>query len=97
MSSLDDPAPCLVVGSLLDCLLLFATRSDVGCEEELVDEIPDLAIVVALVETESLRRSGGRLGPLDRDVLEGFTHQLEVVPIRSGDDDGQGDAVGFGE
>jgi len=56
VAALDHPAMRPVVCGLLDQARLFAAAPDVCCEAEFLDEVSDLAIVVALVETQPLGR-----------------------------------------
>ena len=97
MAAFDNPATCLESGGLLDGAGFVAAAADVRGEAKLVGEVTDLAVVVALVEAEVLGRVARRLGTRDDDALEGLTRQLEVVAVRPGDDDGEGDAVGLGQ
>jgi hypothetical protein len=95
VGALDHPAMRPVVCGLLDQSRLFAAAPDVCREAELLHQIPDLAIVVALVETQPLGREARRLGTGDDDAVEGLARQLEVVTVRACDDDGERNSVGL--
>ena len=69
VGALDDPAAGAEAGLALDRLRLLAASADVGGEGELVAELVQLGVVVALVEAEALGLLGCRLWPLDRDRL----------------------------
>ena len=95
MTALDYPAMCAIVRGLLDRACFLAPAPDVRREAELGGEVAHLAVVVTLVEAEPLRCPARHLGTGDDDTFEGLTRQLEVVAVRSGDDDGEGDALGL--
>jgi len=95
MAPLDYPAACPVVRVFLDRTRFLSAASDMRGETELGGEVTHLAVVVALVEAESLRRAARRSWTGDDDALERLTRQLEVVAVCSGYDDGEGDAVGL--
>src|SRR5919112_6164840 len=78
--ALHHPAPGLGPGVTLGPDLL-AARAQVQGEAELRGEGARLGVVEALVEAEVLWPTARRLGPLDRDGLEGGAHQLVVVAV----------------
>ena len=93
VGSLDDPASCSKSSTPLDALGLFAAGSDVSGESKFADKITDLAVVVAFIEAEPLRRCRCRSRPLDNDVLDRLTRELEVVDVRAGDGEPKGNAL----
>src|ERR1700733_762900 len=97
MAAFDNPATGFESGRLLDGTDLFTATSDVRGEAKFFRQLTHLTVVVALVEAEALRSVARGLGPRDDDALERLTRQLEVVAVRPGDDDGEGDAVGLGQ
>src|SRR5207244_7652539 len=66
-------------------------------EGELRRELVHLRVVVALVEAESLRPLPGWLGSLDRNALDRFASELEVVQVRARRRDPDRDALALGE
>jgi hypothetical protein len=60
MAALDHPAACPEAGGLLDRVGLLAATTDVSREAKLRGERPDLVVVVALVQTETLGVETGR-------------------------------------
>src|SRR5262245_59679826 len=81
MSALYDPPPSFELRLLLQGLGLFTSRTDVGREAKLDQEVPHLLIVVAFVQAHPLGSVGARIGPLDRDALDGLACQLEIIAI----------------
>ena len=55
MGALDDPAPCSIAGLAFERLRFFAAADDVGGEAELGSELAHLVVVVAAIETQTLR------------------------------------------
>jgi hypothetical protein len=71
VAGFDDPAagtPARGAELLLD---LFAARADVRCELARADELTHDRVVEGAVEAQSLRSALARLGPRDRDRVEG--------------------------
>ena len=97
VGALDHPPPGAQAGLALERLCLLAARADVGGEAELGRELVHLGEVVALVQTESLRLLRCRLGPLDRDRLDGGAGELEVVQVRARRGDPERDALTLAE
>ena len=96
MCALRHPAPGLGPGVALGPDLL-TTRAQVQGEAELLGEGARLAIGEALVETEGLRPTACRFGPLDRDGLECGPHQLVVVAVGPVDGRPEGHATAIGQ
>src|SRR5215211_542721 len=94
--ALHHPAPGLGPGVALGPDLL-TTRAQVQGEAELLGEGARLAIGEALVETEGLRPTACRFGPLDRDGLECGPHQLVVVAVGPVDGRPEGHATAIGQ
>jgi hypothetical protein len=92
VGALHDPAAGAGVGIASLLLALLAARADVGDEAEPLDQLPSRRGVVALVETEVLRRLAGRLGSLDRDRGDGLLYELLVVQVGAGGRDPERDA-----
>src|SRR5215218_6370493 len=97
VGAFDDPAAGAEASLALDRLRLFAAAADVRGERELLRELVHLRVVVALVETESLRLVRGRLGSLDRNARERVARELEVVQVRARRRDPDRDALALGE
>lgn len=97
VGAFDDPAPSAVVGLSPDRLGLLPERADVGGEAELVHQLVDGRVVVALVQAEPLRASICRVRPLDRDRLDGCPEQLLVVAVGAVVGYPERDAAGVGE
>ena len=97
VGAFDDPAASAEAGFLLELLRFFAAAADVGGEAELREQLAHLAVVVGLVEADSLRLFGRGLRPLDRDRLERDAGELVVVQVRAGVLDPDRDPFPFGE
>src|SRR5437762_2253910 len=76
--ALDDPAPGLEARAAAQRLGLLAACADVRGVAELVEQLVDLGVVVALVETHPLALARPRLGPLHRDALDRLARPLAV-------------------
>ena len=83
MGAFDYPAADFLTGSLSLGGSFLALRADVGDEAVGLEEGAHLIVVVALVQAGVLRVRLGRLGPVDRDALDGRFKQLEVVAVGS--------------
>jgi hypothetical protein len=94
VGALDHPAARLESGLALDRLRLFATRANMRGEPELLRELPDLLVVVALVEAELLRVAPRRFGLLYGNALDGFPGELEVIAVGAIDREAERDAGG---
>lgn len=97
VGALDDPAAGAEAGLALERLCLVGAAADVGGERELLGEFADLLVVVGGVEAESLWSLRRRLGPLDRDALDGGAGELVVVQVRARRRDPERDALTLGE
>jgi hypothetical protein len=97
VGALDDPAAGAEAGLALDRLRLLGAAADVGGEGELLGELADLLVVLGGVEAECLRSLRRRLGPLDRDALDGGAGERVVVQVRARWRDPDRDAVTLGE
>src|SRR5271166_5999215 len=75
------PPPRFSSSGPFQLLRLFAARTDVCREAELLDDLPHCVIVVALIQAHALRLVGRRLWPFDRNALQGLLNQLHVVAI----------------
>lgn len=93
MSTLDHPAPSFEAGGLFDRLGFLAAAANVCGEEKFPGELPHLAIVVALVQTEALRRAARWGGTLNRNVLEGLPRHLEVDAVDTVDGEAEWDSA----
>jgi hypothetical protein len=71
VAGFDDPAAGAPAGGAQLERDLFAAGADVRGELPFGDEVADAVVVVAAVEAQTLRLLGCRLGPLDRDRVEG--------------------------
>src|SRR5262245_7077255 len=97
MRAFDHPAPGFEPRLLLECLGFVPTSTDVCREAKLLQEVPHLVVVVALIQTQPLRPLRGRVGPLYGDACNGGVHQLEIIPIRTVHGQPDGDAAAVGE
>ena len=97
LRALDDPAAGAEAGLALERLRLQAAGADVRGEAELARQLVHLGEVVALVQAEPVRPLRGRLGPLDRDRLQGRAGELEVVYVRARRFDAERDALTLAE
>jgi hypothetical protein len=88
------PAPRLVPRLPLPCLRLFATRAHMGREGELRHQLPDVVVVIALVQTQTLLLAGFGQVAMDRDAAQRRLDQLLVVAV--GPVDGQADREAVG-
>jgi hypothetical protein len=77
------PPPSLEPCVLFECVRLFVPCADVGCDPARVEQVSDLVLVIAFLQTSSLRRSGGRVGPHCGDTLTGVSRHLEVIAVRA--------------
>jgi hypothetical protein len=89
VGTLHDPAPGFESRCVLDRLGFFAPRPDVRGESEFLDDLPHLIVVVAFIQTQSLRLFRSRLGPLDLERLQSAPDQLHVVAVGPLDHHGQ--------
>src|SRR3978361_1585257 len=64
---------------------LLATAAQMQGKGECLGQGSRLVIVEALVETEMLRTTAARPGPLDGDRFQGLVHQLVVIAVRAVD------------
>lgn len=85
VGALDDPAAGAEAGLAFELFFLLAAGADMPVEAELVEELVDLRVVVALVQAEALWRLRGGVRPVDDDALERRAQQLEVVYVRASD------------
>src|SRR5262245_36730757 len=97
MRAFHHPAPCFETGFLLESLSFFPARTDVRSEAKLLQEIPDLVIVVAFIQAQALRRLRGRVWPLGSHTLKSLTRHFEVIAIRAVDGEPNWDALPVGE
>src|SRR6266487_1579092 len=77
------PAACFEPRLPLDRPGFFPTWANVGRKAKFAQDVTHLLVVVALVETHPLRLLLGRLRTLDYDALDGRSHQLHIMAIRS--------------
>jgi uncharacterized membrane protein YqiK len=97
VGTLDDPPPGFEPRLALEGLLFFATCTDVGGESELAHDVAYLAIVIALVQAQALGFALGGRRALGHDVLQRFTRELHVVPVRPVNGRCQREARAFGQ
>jgi hypothetical protein len=70
VAGLDDPTPRAPAGGATLELDLFAAAADVRREAAFADQRTHALVVVAAIETETLRPLPARRRPLDRDRVE---------------------------
>jgi len=97
VGAFDDPAARAEAFLAFDLFLLFTAGADMPGEAELVEQLVDLGIVVALVQAQALGRLRGGVRTVDHDALQGRTEQLEVVYVRAGDLEPDREAVPVAE
>src|ERR1700722_9287199 len=81
VGSLNNPAAGLCTHVSFDCLGFFTTTMDVPNETKLVDEFPNLVIIIALVHTHSLGLFRCRLGPFDGNTGQRLLNHFHVVTV----------------
>src|SRR5882762_11420475 len=81
MSPLYDPPPCFETSFPLDGLGFFSTLADMGRKAKFAKDIAYFLIVVALVQTHSLRMLLCWLWTLDDDALNRGADQLHIRAI----------------
>src|SRR5215213_1237285 len=96
MGALYHPAPGFGTGVTLGPGFL-ATTAPVKREAELFGQGAHLVVVEALIETEVLRLSAGRLWAPDRDGFERPAHQLVIVAVGPVDHRPKGHAAAVGQ
>ncbi len=69
MGALDDPAPGPPSGFVLERGDFLAAGAQVQREFEFLGEVAHLVVVIALIQTQTLRTLLGRLGARDDDAL----------------------------
>lgn len=94
---LHDPTSCLETGIPLFRLNLFSASSNVCGVAVLADEVFHFGIVVAFVQAEVLFVAACWLRRFDHALVERWLDEFHVVPVRSGNDDGDGNAFGLGQ
>lgn len=82
---LTDPATSLEPRGFLQQPLFFSPRADVSGKPKLFQQIANLTVVVTLVQAHTLLRAARRSRPRDRNRLNRFAQQFEVVDVGSGD------------
>jgi hypothetical protein len=95
VGSLHNPAASLGTHVSFDFLGLFTTTMDVPNETKLVDEFPNLVIVIALIHAHSLGLFTCRRGPFDGNTGQRLLDHFHVVAIGPVDGHPHGDAVGL--
>src|SRR5262245_48761642 len=80
---LHHPTSCLLPRPTLDCLRLPRLPGNVRCKAELLHDPFRLGVVVAVIQTHTLRFFFGRLGTLHRNAGDGFADHLHVGAVGS--------------
>lgn len=93
MCALDDPTPRLGAGMAHPLAHLLAACPQMQSEGELPGQCARLVIVISLVQAQVLRRLRAGLWPCRSDGFEGLAHQLVIVGVGPGNDDGERDAA----
>src|SRR5215831_12671697 len=75
------PPPCLETGLGLQRLGFFPPRVDVSSEAKLGQQVPDLIIVIAFIQTHPLGSVRAWVRPLQGDTLNGLPGHLEIIAI----------------
>jgi site-specific DNA recombinase len=88
----DHPAPRLGADMANPFTRLFATPGQMQGKAEFVRQLAHLVVIVAFVHTQVLGCFRRGLRPVNGDRLDGLTHQLVIVAIGAGGDDGERDA-----
>ncbi len=95
MSALAHPSARLFSSALLQLLALFAPRTNVSSEVELMRQVSDLVIVVAFVEAEILWGFGRWFGSANWSAFERLPRHFEVVPVGAIDGEANWNATRF--
>lgn len=93
VGTFDHPAARFETRSTLEQLGLLAATTNMSRVPEFSRQRPDLVVVVPFVEAQSLRFSSRRFWSIQRNALQGFARQFEIIDVRSGDRDADGDAI----
>ena len=93
MADLDDPAPCFLPGMpLLGPLLLRAT-DHMGNVPVAVDDLQRWLATISGIQAQMLGAALSRHLALDHDRRQNGVELRDVMPVRSGHDERQGDAT----
>jgi len=77
------PASGLFAGFVFDFLGLLSTGTNMFSKTKLFQDVPNLLIIIALVQTHALRLLGGWLRTLHHDIFDRIANQFHVVTISS--------------
>src|SRR5262245_1618295 len=95
MGPLDHPPPRSIPRLAGQRLGLFPPRPHMRRETKLLDQLPRILVVIALIQTQPLWLLGRGLWPLDRNAPERGLDELLVVAVGALDGQAHGKAVGF--
>ena len=93
----NDPTPSFVACVVFNGLRLFAARTNMSGKAKLIQQVTYFARIIAFIHAHALRVLIGRGGPLDQDVFQCALHQLDVVPIRPLNFNGQRNTLCLGQ
>jgi hypothetical protein len=91
------PAAGLFASFVFDFLSLLATRTNMFSKTKLLQNIPHLLIIIALVQTHPLRLLWGWLGTIQRDIFQRSANQFHVVAVSFGHGQANGNPLPFGQ
>jgi len=97
VAALDDPAASLEARILLPLALLLAARLDVGDVPTSCGRATQLRVVISLVAAQMLVRLLARRRSSNDEGVQRGIELFHVVPVRTGECDGQRNALGVGE
>ena len=97
IAAFHDPAASLEARILLPLALFLAARLDVGDVATSCGRPAQLRVVISLVAAQMLARLLARRRSSNDEGVQRGIELFHVVPVRTGERDGQGNALGVGE
>jgi len=89
------PAAGLFAGFVFDFLSFLSTRTNMFSKTKLLQNVPDLLIIIAFVQTHALRLLGGWLRTLHHDIFHRLANQFHIVTVSSLHGQADGNPVPF--
>src|SRR5215510_807722 len=97
MRALHHPSAGFETSFFLQCLGFFPPGPNMSRETKLLQEVSHLVIVIALIQTQPLRRVWSRVGSLYSDLLDSLACHLEIIAISAVHSQTDGHATAVGE
>lgn len=97
MRALDHPPSRFKARLTFDALGFLTSRPNMRRESKLFQDGADFLIIVALVQTHSLRTLLSWARSVHRQTIHGLFHQLHIMPIGPRNDQADRHAVSFGQ